>query len=190
VFTEDPPAFDTVVPLPPPPGNFLQQPQQCVLSPLEDYLYVSALGSDRVYVMRTWDNVFVATIEVGDAPWHLTIAPDGGQLWVANWLGNSVSVIDVGSPESPVTIERDLAPPHPRNAALRAIVRPIGIAFTPDGSQVWVASANDDESGAGHHPPPAGEKAPGSVAVFDPLTRRVLHVVEVPNFSRFVSFLP
>ena len=44
----------------------LQQPQQCVLSPAEDYLYVSALGSDRVHVLRTSDNVFVATAEVGE----------------------------------------------------------------------------------------------------------------------------
>ena len=44
--------------------------------------------------------------------------------------------------------------------------------------------------GSGHHPPPEGEKNPGSVAVFDALTREVLSVAEVPNFARFVSFLP
>jgi YVTN family beta-propeller protein len=183
------PEFDTVVPLPSFPGT-LQQPQQCVLSPLEDYLFVSALEADRVYVMRTSDNAFVATIQVGDGPWHVALSPDGGELWVSNWRGNSVSVIDVASPESPVMIEQNLAPPHPRIAGQPAVVLPIGIAFTPDGSQVWVAGTNQDESGAGHHPPPAGERAPGTVAVFDAATRQLVEVVEVPNFSRSVSFLP
>jgi DNA-binding beta-propeller fold protein YncE len=183
------PEFDTVVPLPTLLG-IVQQPQQCVLSPLEDYLFVSALEADRVYVMRTFDNVFVATIQVGNGPWHIALSPDGGELWVSNWLGNSVSVIDVASPESPVMIEQNLAPPNPRTPGQSAIVRPIGIAFTPDGSQVWVAGANDDGSGAGHHPPPAGERPPGTVAAFDASTRTLLYVTEVPNFSRSVSFLP
>jgi DNA-binding beta-propeller fold protein YncE len=87
-------------------------------------------------------------------------------------------------------IEQNLAPPNPRAPGQSAIVRPIGIAFTPDGTQVWVAGANDDESGSGHHPPPEGEKAPGTVAVFDAATRQLVAVAEVPNFSRSVSFLP
>jgi YVTN family beta-propeller protein len=189
VFTQDPVSVDAVVPLPPGPGG-LQQPQQCVLSPAEDYLYVSALGSDRVYVMRTSDNVFLATVEVGDAPWHLTLSPDGRRLWVANWIGSSVSVIDVTTPESPSVIVRDLAPANPVDGERPAVVRPIGIAFTPDGSRVYVTNANDDESGSGHHPPPDGEKEPGSVAIFDPSTMQVEAVVEVPHFARFVSFLP
>lgn len=187
IFTQDPIGVDTVVPLP--QAGALQQPQQCVLSPAEDYLYVSAHLTDRVYVMRTSDNVFVATVDVGARPWHLTLSPDGNQLWVANWVGNSVSVLDVSNPESPGMVVRDLAPMHGMHAR-PAIVRPIGIAFAPDGSRVYVTNANDDQSGSGHHPPPAGELEPGSVTIFDPWTRQVRAVAEVPAFARFVSFLP
>ena len=143
-----------------------------------------------VPVRQTGDNQFVATVDVGVEPWHLTVSPDGSQVWVANWVGSTVSVIDVTAPESPVVIERNLAPRNPVDEERPAVVRPIGIAFTPDGSQVYVTNANDDESGSGHHPPPEGEKEPGSVAIFDAQTRQVLSVAEVPNFARFVSFLP
>jgi len=189
VFTQHPPAFDALVALPRVTG-VVQQPQQCLLSPDEEYLYVSTFQSNRVYVMRTATQEFLTHVETGAGPWILTLSPDGSQLWVANWGGNSVSVIDVSNPESPQVLVRDLAPPHPVDGSRPALVRPIGIAFTPDGSRVYVTNANDDGSGSGHHPPPAGEKPPGSVAIFDPTTRRVLTVAEVPNFSRFVSFLP
>jgi len=189
VYSTNPPAvLQTPVALP--AAGLAQQPQQCVLSKNEDYLFVSALGSDRVYVMDTGDYSFPATIDVGDGPWHLTLAPGGDELWVANWLGSSVSVVDVSDPTAPgvpvtLTPQRMIeGMPHP------VLQRPIGIAFTPDGNRVYVTSANDDESGSGHHPSPEGEKNPGNVAVFDADTREVLSVAEVPNFARFVSFLP
>jgi DNA-binding beta-propeller fold protein YncE len=80
-----------------------------------------------------------------------------------------------------------VSPHHPDHHVLQ---RPIGIAFTPDGSEVWVTSANDDNTGSGHHPAPGGQKNPGNVAVFDAGTRQVKSVAEVPNFARFVSFRP
>jgi YVTN family beta-propeller protein len=189
VLSQDPIGFDTLVPLPAVPGR-LQQPLACKLAPAEDYLYVSALGSDRVYVMRVSDHAFVATVQTGDAPWHLTVSPDGSQLWVANWLGSSVTVINVTNPESPVVVEPSLAPANPVDGVRPAVMRPIGIAFSPDGTEVYVTSANDDDGPSGHYPPPAGEKNPGLVTVFDPATRQVVSVTEVPNFARFVDFLP
>jgi YVTN family beta-propeller protein len=188
VFTQSPIGHDVTVPLPLAPGG-LQQPQQCVLSPAEDYLYVSALGSDRVHVMRTSDNVFVATVDVGDAPWHLTLSPDGQELWVVNWLGESVSIVNVANPEQPM-VAQTLQPAHPRHPARPALERPMGIAFSPDGSLVYVTSTNDTNEGTGHHPPPDGQKHPGNVAIFDATTKTIVSVAEVPNFARFVSFLP
>jgi YVTN family beta-propeller protein len=192
VFSQSDPFNLQVVKLPLWGGSGLQQPQQCILSPDEEYLYVTAQGSNRVYVMRTSDHTFVesATVEVGEAPWHLAHSPVGArpEVWVANWFGESVTVINVANPESPV-VAATLAPMGPMGMG-PAIERPIGIAFTPDGSRVYVANANDDEGGSGHHPPPTGTKEPGSVAIFDADTREVLMVTEVPNFARFISFLP
>jgi YVTN family beta-propeller protein len=184
--------FDlTVVDLPLWNDGDLQRPQQCVLSPDEDYLYVTAQESNKIYVMRTADLAFVATVDVGDRPWHLTHSPDRAfpEVWVANWTGESVTVIDVADPLNP-RVDATLAPLNPVDGERPVIERPIGIAFTPDGDRVYVTNANDDGEGSGHHPPPKGEVNPGSVAIFDARTREVLSVAEVPAYARFVSFLP
>jgi YVTN family beta-propeller protein len=167
------------------------QPQQCVLSADGQHLFVSALGVDKVYVMDTATNTFLpgSTISTGSAPWHLALSPSGTELWVANWKGNSVTVVDVSSATAPV-VTRTLSPNHPVDATRKALQRPIGITFSPDGSQVYVSSANDDNQGSGHHPAPGGEKNPGNVVIFDAATYQVLSVAEVPNFARFVSLLP
>jgi DNA-binding beta-propeller fold protein YncE len=176
-----------------PAAGSAHQPQQCVLSKDEKYLFVSALGTDGVYVMdtTTLPPSFIpsATIATGDAPWHLTLSPDGARLWVANWLGSSVTVANCVTATS-AFVERTLAPTHPVDITRPALQRPIGITFSPDGSRVYVASANDDNRGSGHHPPPGGEKNPGNVTILDAQTYEVLSVAEVPNFARFVSLLP
>lgn len=173
----------------PPVAGATHQPQQCALSADGSRLFVSALGSDRVFVMDTATLTFPAEVTVGDGPWHLALSPDGTQLWVANWLGESVSVVDVSNPDAPVVLDT-LTPSHPHDPDRLVLQRPIGVTFSPDGARVWVACANDDGEGSGHHPPPEGEKNPGNVVVFDRATRSVIAVTEVPNFARFVSFLP
>jgi DNA-binding beta-propeller fold protein YncE len=192
IFSTDP--LDLVDgPVAMPAAGGAHQPQQCVLSADEKYLFVGALGVDKVYVMDLTgpSAAFLpgSTVDVGNGPWHLALAPGGTELWVANWLESSVSVVDVSNPVAPV-VKATLSPPNPVDTERDTIQRPIGVAFSPDGSEVYVTSANDDGAGSGHHPPPDGEKAPGNVAVFDASSYQVLHVAEVPNFARFVSFLP
>jgi YVTN family beta-propeller protein len=182
--------FDVQLPA---PLRAVHQPQQCVLSKDEKRLFVSALTSGYVYVMNSDAadlayTTFTAEVRVGDGPWNLAVSPDGTELWVANWLSESVSVVDVSNPDAP-TVAATLDPVHPLDPLRRVLERPIGIGFAPDG-RVWVACANDDGAGSGHHPPPEGEKAPGNVVVFDRATRAVVSVTEVPNFARFVSFMP
>ncbi len=191
-------------PLPEHAGVIQQQPQQCVLSDDGSRLFASALESDMVHVLDvsdldaldaailgdSTDAMWTNSIEVGDGPWHMALSPDGNELWVANWIGKSVTVLDVSNPDA-VTVIETLAPMMGHGDHMMPIFqRPIGIAFSPDGSQVWVANANDDLAGGGHHPEPEGEKPPGSVAVVDATTREIVQVTEVPNFARFVDFLP
>jgi YVTN family beta-propeller protein len=189
IFSTDPPGVIEFGIELPDAGGFVQEPQQCVLSRDESRLFVSALRANKVYVMNTATLAFTAEVTVGLGPWHITLSPSGAELWVANWLGSSVSIVDVSNADAPRVIQT-LNPRHPEDPELPVVVRPIGIAFSPDGQRVWVANANDLNQGSGHHPPPDGEKNPGSVTVFDAATRRVLSVAEVPNFARFVSFLP
>jgi YVTN family beta-propeller protein len=193
VFGTDPPrVLEQDIRLPPAgPGG--HEPQQCLLSPDGTRLYVSALKSDKVFVLDTTDlttPVWTAEIEVGDGPWHLTVSPDGTRLWVANWLGESLSIVDVSNPDAPLVLVKNFRANHPRDPTRSVIERPIGIAFSPDGSRVWVANANDDNQGAGHHPAPDGEKNPGSLVSIDPITFAIDAVAEVPNFARFLTFIP
>ncbi|MDP7031797.1 MAG: beta-propeller fold lactonase family protein [Gemmatimonadota bacterium] len=173
-----------------PAGTEAHQPQQCVLSADDSRLFVSTLGTDKVFVMDTASYAWTASVDVGDTPWHLTLAPGGTELWVANWVEGSVSVVDVTSADAPAVLATlqptmDMSNGMPMNI----LRRPIGISFTPDGSRVYVSNANDDDS-AGHHPTPGGQKNPGSVTIFDATSREVIRDTSVPNFARFVSFLP
>ncbi len=184
-------AFDVQLPA---LGRAVHQPQQCVLAKDEKRLFVSALTSGYVYVLNTdaadLDYLtFTAEVRVGDGPWNLAVSPDGNELWVANWASETVSVVNVSNPDAPI-VAATLDPTHPFDTLRRILERPIGIAFSPDGSRVWVACANDDGAGSGHHPPPEGERAPGNVVVFDRLSRTVVSVTEVPFFARFVGFMP
>lgn len=187
------PAFMELVQLPS-LGRAVHRPQQCVLSEDETRLFVGALESDHVYVLNVDDTdpaylTFTGEVVVGDGPWHIALSPDGDELWVVNWTGNSVSVVNVSNPDAPF-VDATLTPTHPLDGARFVLQRPIGIAFSPDGSRVWVASTNEDNSSSGHHPPPDGERNPGSVVVFDRMSRSVVFVTEVPNFARNVGFLP
>jgi DNA-binding beta-propeller fold protein YncE len=172
------------------PGGEGQQPQQCALSTDGSRLYVSALGSNKVHVMSTVTEAFLpGSVDVGTGPWHLTVVPQTNELWVANWAEQSVSVLSLANPDAPVEVAR-LAPQHPLDPSRPAFVKPIGISLLPGSNLVYVANSNDDGSGQGHHPPPGGQASPGSVAVVNVTNRTVLAVEEVPNFARFVSFLP
>ena len=200
--TGDPDILIPSVPLPD-RGGIVQQPQQCVLSVDGMRLFVSALEANEVHVLDVSDldalaaqpndeTFWKASVTVGEKPWHMTLSPDGNELWVANWTGNSVSVVDVSNPDAPVAAE-PLAP-HMMHEGdhegemIPVFQSPIGISFSPDGEQVWVANANNGNLG-GHHPG-AGDKPPGSVVVVDASSQTVLEFAELPHFARFVDFLP
>ncbi len=190
VFGTDPPRVITsTIPLPAVSGFPNQQPQQCVLSADGSRLYVSALESDRVHVMNTATEEWGTSVVVGDAPWHLALSPATNELWVANWIGESVSILSLADPDAPVQVF-ELRPQHPLDPSRPAFERPIGISLRPGTNFMYVANANDDGNGQGHHPPPGGQENPGSVAIVNVVTRTVSRVIEVPNFARFVSFLP
>src|SRR5688572_8653266 len=188
--TSDPPrVLAPSIPLPTVAGIPVQQPQQCILSPDESRLYVSALKSNMVHVLDTTLLEWRTSVAVGEGPWHMAMSPTTNELWVPNWLGESVSIISLANPDAPTQL-LELRAPHPLDASRDAFQRPIGIALAPGGNYMYVANTNDNESGQGHHPPPGGQKEPGSVAKIHIATRTVQQVEEVPNFARFVTFLP
>jgi YVTN family beta-propeller protein/VCBS repeat-containing protein len=70
------------------------------LSPDGTRLYAGTT-SGTVVVVNTATNTVVKTIAIGDFPWHLTVSPDGSQVYVANDGADpnskSVTVIDTAT---------------------------------------------------------------------------------------------
>jgi len=78
-------------------------------------------------VINTATNTVVGSpIPVGSRPFGIAVAPNGSAVYVANNLGNSVSVIDTATKTVSATIPVGLAPQ--------------GLAITPNGQFVYVAN--------------------------------------------------
>ena len=71
----------------------------------------------------------LATIPVGDEPWDIVVAPDGGHVYVANSNDGTISVINTED-NSVFTTEPIVKNRQGKN----------GIAITPDGKYVYVTS--------------------------------------------------
>lgn len=93
------------------------------------FAYVANTASDNVSVIRTSDNVVVATIAVGDGPHGVAISPSAGRVYVANGLSNSVSVIRTSDNTVAATI------PVGHN--------PQDVVVAPDGARVYVTNSSD-----------------------------------------------
>lgn len=59
------------------------------------YLYVANTPNNTVDVIHTDQNLLVQRIFVGIEPVGLSIRPDGKELWVANHVSDSISIIDL-----------------------------------------------------------------------------------------------
>ena len=59
-----------------------------------DYIYVTNTPADTVDVIDPWSRRVVQRINVGVDPVGLAVRPDINELWVANHISDSISVID------------------------------------------------------------------------------------------------
>ncbi|MFY9983490.1 MAG: hypothetical protein WAK31_01980 [Chthoniobacterales bacterium] len=78
-------------------------------------------------------NTVVATVPVGSDPYDVVVAPNGQTVYVANFLSNTVSVIDAATNTVIFTVPVGKSPD--------------GLAITPDGSELYVANWNDGKRG-------------------------------------------
>jgi YVTN family beta-propeller protein len=63
----------------------------------EGMLYVSTGRSRMVYVVDTKTDKVTTSVDVGQRPWGIGLAPDGKTVFTANGPSNDVSVLDVAS---------------------------------------------------------------------------------------------
>jgi YVTN family beta-propeller protein len=91
--------------------------------------YIANELSDNVTVIDTRTNTVVGSpITVGDSPWGVAVAPDGGEVYVTNINSGTVSVIDART--------------NAVAATFGAGTQPIGVAVSPDGTRLYVANDN------------------------------------------------
>ena len=100
--------------------------------------------SDTVDVIDTEAREIVARIEVGIDPVGMAMRPDGTELWVANHVSDSVSVIDT-APASPTYLQviATVQDFDPITKATR-FDEPVGIAFASN-EKAYVALSSENE---------------------------------------------
>jgi hypothetical protein len=111
-------------------------PHLAAFSPDGRYVFVTDDGSGQLVVVRAARAEIIARLFVGLGAHHLTVDPNGRELWVA--LGErarSIAIVDVRRPGHPRLLAH-LAPGFTVH----------DLAFSPDGHRVWLTS--DDEASA------------------------------------------
>lgn len=90
------------------------------------WLYAAGSNSDgaSLVVVRTSDMQVVRTIPVSDTPRTIALSPDGSHAWLlSNYYGTSAADVDLAT----------------GNVAEVPGLTGVSLAFTPDGTQAWVA---------------------------------------------------
>ncbi len=120
--------------------------------PGANHISISPDGKS-LYVTRGWDihgppaNLFsvvdttslqVTSVPVGNQPMFAAVSADQKKAYISNYLGNSVSVVDLVLMQVKTTVD--------------LIGRPDGIVLTPDGEKAYVAIVRD-ASGIGDYGP-------------------------------------
>ncbi len=109
----------------------------------------------------------VHSIDVGAAPWHPVITPDGRFAYLGNKMAGTVTVVDIKNRSVAAVIE-GLAQPH-------------GAAVSPDGRYVYISNNNLNGAYTPRYSFGDNDK-PGAVAVINTATRSIEKMLEVgPN---------
>jgi DNA-binding beta-propeller fold protein YncE len=110
----------------------VDRPRYTAAHPAGRFAFVSDELSGDVVTIDVMRGRIVGRVFAGPRARHVTISPSGLHLWVA--LGSSareIAVVDVSRPAHPRLVRR-FAPPF--------LAHDVG--WTPDGSRVWVSSAD------------------------------------------------
>lgn len=110
----------------------------CVLSPDQQFLYISCWGCDKVYQFSTSERKILAEIPVGDNPNEMVLNKKGNILYVANANDNSVSVINTKEQKVIEILNVALYPDAPNGSTTN------GLALSADEKTLYVANADNN----------------------------------------------
>jgi YVTN family beta-propeller protein len=124
---------------------------------LGNHVFAANTPADTVDVIDAASRLVVARIHVGIDPVGLAVRPDGKEVWVANHVSDSLSVID-SDPASPTYLEV-VATVQEFDASTRAtrFDEPVGIAFASN-DKAYAALSSENQ-----------------IAVIDVATRQVIN---------------
>lgn len=130
-----------------------QQTHMVAASPDEQWLYATSMKSGTLTAIER-DTDRLVVVETGAGAADVGVAPDGREVWVANEMAHTLSIVDARTRRVVATL------PTPGR-------QPVRVVFTPDGRQAWVPLHADD-----------------GVAVYDVATRSLLGVIALPPAGR------
>lgn len=93
-------------------------------------------NSVSVFLVGNDQNQLIAEIPVGKEPNGVAVSPDGRQIYVANTLDGTVTVLSVDTGANPPAISVV--------SSLKVGVEPYGVAITPNGTKVYVTNARSN----------------------------------------------
>jgi YVTN family beta-propeller protein len=137
-------------------------PRGIALAPDGMHVFV-ALSDDHVAVIDSRTYSVVARIPVGGCPYLVGAVPAGGQVYVANFCTDDVSVIDAVTHSVIDTID----------VAEHGGDGPYGLAMTPDGAYLYVSNYLSD-----------------NVSVVETATNSVVASIEVANVGLGIAMTP
>src|ERR1035437_428955 len=132
-----------------------------------DWLYLVSTNANALVIVNKVGSNFqlVAKVPVGLTPLSLAIDDSVSFAYVSNYESNSVTVVDLSSYQPVATI------------ALPYAFQPFGIAVTPDGKKVYVATWFKGTSGT-------------TVSVIDAATRTITKSITVGSFLNRIAMSP
>ena len=107
------------------------------------FVYAANTPADTVDVIDVATRRLARRIRVGIDPVSIAVRPDGSEVWVANHVSDSVSIID-SDPASPTfhTVVGTVQDIHPQRFSTR-FDEPVGVAFASDGKAYVALSTSN-----------------------------------------------
>ena len=170
--------FEEAIPL-----GLDKTPLQGTVSPDNRKVYLSCIGTGEIAVIDISDPAnrsLEGFITVGGAPWHSVFNGSGSKFYVANFMMNKFSVIDVAG----ATVQT-----YGAGDGSDGLSQPHGIAISHDNNYVFIASRN---TSGGYVPAfDFGDNAlVGTVTVINTASNAIEKVIEIENFGSGMRLLP